>query len=258
MSVSTDPRGTSHGATPHGRLDGKLAVVTGASRGIGFAIARGLAERGARVIVSSRDPESCARAANELGGLGVACDVADDAQVHALFDAVGSHGGADVFVSCAGLGGGRLAAKTDRVELQTMLDVHFLGAMTAARLAAEQMRARGGGAMLFVTSIWGLGGASGTLAYGAAKAALAHSVKVLALEWARDGIRVNGLAPGYVATDMTADLTDAARDKMLSRIPLRRAARPEEMAGPACFLCSDDASYVTGHVLVADGGERAR
>jgi NAD(P)-dependent dehydrogenase (short-subunit alcohol dehydrogenase family) len=245
-------------ADPRGRLDGKLAVVTGASRGIGFAIARGLADRGARVIVSSRDPESCSRAATELGGLGVACDVADDAQVHALFDAVASHGGADVFVSCAGLGGGRLAAKTDRAELQSMLDVHYLGAMTAARLASEQMRAKGGGAMLFVTSIWGLGGASGTLAYGAAKAALAHSVKVLALEWARDGIRVNGLAPGYVATDMTADLPDTARDKMLSRIPLRRAARPEEMAGPACFLCSDDASYVTGHVLVADGGERAR
>jgi 3-oxoacyl-[acyl-carrier protein] reductase len=182
------------------------------------------------VIVSSRDAESCARAATELGGLGVACDVADDAQVHALFDAVDSHGGADVFVSCAGLGGGRLAAKTDRAELQTMLDVHYLGAMTAARLAAEQMRAKGGGAMLFVTSIWGLGGASGTLAYGAAKAALAHSVKVLALEWARDGIRVNGLAPGYVATDMTADLPDAARDKMLSRIPLRRAASEIEGA----------------------------
>lgn len=242
----------------HGRLDDKLAVVTGASRGIGLAIARGLADRGARVIVSSRDPESCARAATDLGGVGVTCDVADDAQVRALFDAVAQHGGADVFVSCAGLGGGRLAAKTDRAELQTMLDVHYLGAMTGARLAAEQMRAKGGGAMLFVTSIWGLGGASGTLAYGAAKAALAHSVKVLALEWARDGIRVNGLAPGYVATDMTADLPDAARDKMLSRIPLRRAARPEEMAGPACFLCSDDASYVTGHVLVADGGERAR
>ncbi len=242
----------------NGRLDGRVAVVTGASRGIGHAIAAGLAARGARVVVSARDAARCAETAARLGGVGIPCDVADDAQVRALFEQVHDLGGADVFVSCAGLGGGHLAARTERADLQAMLDVHFLGAMTGARLAAEQMRSKGRGAMLFVTSIWGLGGASGTLAYGAAKAALAHAVKVLALEWARDGIRVNGLAPGYVATDMTADLPDAARDKMLSRIPLRRAARPEEMAGPACFLCSDEASYVTGHVLVADGGERAR
>jgi NAD(P)-dependent dehydrogenase (short-subunit alcohol dehydrogenase family) len=239
-------------------LVGKLAVVTGATRGIGLAIARGLAAEGARLVVSSRDAASCDAVAAELGGVGVACDVADEAQIRALFAKVDELGGADVFVSCAGLGGGNLAARTERPELQTMLDVHFLGAMTGARLAAEQMRRKGGGAMLFVTSIWGLGGATGTLAYGSAKAALAHSVKVLALEWARDGIRVNGLAPGYVETDMTSELPDAARDKMLSRIPLRRAARPEEMAGPATFLCSDAASYVTGHVLVADGGERAR
>ncbi|MEZ4252049.1 MAG: SDR family oxidoreductase [Polyangiales bacterium] len=239
-------------------LRGKIAVVTGSSRGIGFAIAEGLAAGGAKVVVSSRDAASCAAAAERFGGVPIACDVADDAQVEALFGKVAELGGADVFVSCAGLGGGRLAAKTDRAELQTMLDVHYLGAMTGARAAAAQMRGKGGGAMLFVTSIWGLGGATGTLAYGAAKAALAHSVKVLALEWARDGIRVNGLAPGYVETDMTSELPDAARDKMLSRIPLRRAARPEEMAGPATFLCSDAASYVTGHVLVADGGERAR
>lgn len=242
----------------NGRLDGRLAVVTGASRGIGRAIAAGLAARGAGVVVSARDAARCAETAASLGGVGIPCDVADDVQVRALFARVHDLGGADIFVSCAGLGGGHLAARTERADLQAMLDVHFLGAMTGARLAAEQMRSKGQGAMLFVTSIWGLGGASGTLAYGAAKAALAHAVKVLALEWARDGIRVNGLAPGYVATDMTADLPDAARDKMLSRIPLRRAARPEEMAGPACFLCSDEASYVTGHVLVADGGERAR
>jgi 3-oxoacyl-[acyl-carrier protein] reductase len=109
-----------------------------------------------------------------------------------------------------------------------------------------------------VTSVWGLGGASGTLAYGVAKAGLAHAVKVLALEWTAKKVRVNGLAPGLVTTDMTAELPERAKDKLVSRIPMRRPATPEEMAGPALFLVSDAASYVTGQVLVADGGERAR
>lgn len=239
-------------------LEGKLAVVTGGSRGIGLAIARAFANANARVVIASRDGEACASAAAPLGGEGVACDVSDPASVASLFARVEALGGCDIFVACAGVASGSLAAKVSREELQRMLDVHYLGALEGARRAAEQMRGKGGGAILFVTSIWGLGGATGTLAYGAAKAALAHSVKVLALEWARDGTRVNGLAPGFVETDMTADLPDAARAKMLSRVPLRRAARADEMAGPALFLCSDAASYVTGHTLVVDGGERAR
>ncbi|MBX3250188.1 MAG: SDR family oxidoreductase [Myxococcales bacterium] len=239
-------------------LEGKLAVVTGGSRGIGLAIARALAGAGAKVIIASRDGEACARAAASFGGEGVACDVGDPASVASLFARAEALGGCDVFVACAGVASGSLAAQVTRDELQRMLDVHYLGAVEGARAAAAQMRGKGGGAILFVTSIWGLGGASGTLAYGSAKAALAHAVKVLALEWARDGIRVNGLAPGFVETDMTADLPDAAKAKMLARVPLRRAARADEMAGPALFLCSDAASYVTGHTLVADGGERAR
>lgn len=239
--------------------------MTGGTRGIGRAIALALADRGAVVAVASRSAEACARVAQELvargGGraLGVGCDAASEASVHALFDRVEDElGGTDVFVHCAGASSVANADDVARAELQRMLDVHLLGAMTGAQRACASMRARGGGAVLMVTSIWGLGGAATTVAYGAAKAALAHTVKVLAIEWARYGIRVNGIAPGFVETDMTAEVDPGVRDKLLRKIPMRRAATPDEIAGPAIFLCSDAASYVTGQILVVDGGERAR
>lgn len=238
------------------RLDGKRAVVTGASRGIGRVIAEAFAKAGAHVVVSSRNEEACKRVADPIGGHAIACDVSDPAAVDALFDRVDVLGGTDVFVANAGLSSSGFAHDVDRAELQRMMDVHFLGAIQGAQRAAKQMK--DGGAVLFVSSIWGLGGQPSALAYGCAKAALAHAVKTLAIEWARDGIRVNGLAPGFVDTAMTEELDPAVKAKLLGRVPMRRDARPEEMAGPALFLCSDAASYVTGHILVADGGERAR
>ncbi len=238
------------------RLDGKRAVVTGASRGIGQAIAEAFAEAGAEVIVSSRNQAACEAVAEPIGGHAVACDVADPAAVDALFDRAAELGGTDIFVANAGLSSSAFAHDVDRAQLQRMLDVHFLGAIQGAQRAAKQMSK--GGAVLFVSSIWGLGGQPSALAYGSAKAALAHAVKTLAIEWAREGIRVNALAPGFVDTAMTADLDPAVKAKLLKRVPMRRDAQPKEMAGPALFLCSDAASYVTGHVLVADGGERAR
>ena len=239
-------------------LKGKRAVVTGASRGIGRAIAEAFAAAGAEVVVSSRDRDACERVAGPIGGHAIACDVVDPAAIDALFEKVHALGGADVFVANAGLSSSGFAHDVERAELQRMLDVHFLGAIQGAQRAAAQMKSKQAGAVLFVSSIWGLGGQPSALAYGCAKAALAHAVKTLAIEWARDGIRVNGLAPGFVDTAMTEELDPDVKAKLLSRVPMRRDARPEEMAGPALFLCSDAASYVTGHVLVADGGERAR
>ena len=245
-------------------LAGKTAIVTGGSRGIGRAIAHRFAAAGADVVVSSRDGGRCVEAAAEIArhgvrGVGIACDVADEGDIGALFDRVADElGGADIFVHCAGVSSVGKALEVDSAELRRMWEIHFLGGAIGARRAAAQMKTRGGGAILLVTSIWGLGGQVAQLAYGTAKAALAHAVRVLALEWAEYGIRVNGLAPGLVATEMTRDLPSSVRDALLRRVPLRRAAVPEEMAGPALFLCSDAASYVTGHVLVVDGGERAR
>ena len=249
-----------HGAFGRFRLDGKVAVVTGGSRGIGLALAGGFVEAGASVVLASRDRVRCEEAAHALGGdaLGFACDVAAPDDVTALFERVAQvRGGTDIFVHCAGLAGGAFATNVTSGDLQQMLDVHYLGGVRAAQCAATQMRERGGGAVLLVTSLWGLVGRTATLAYGGAKAALAHAVKVLAIEWARDGIRVNGLAPGLVETDMTAGLSDRQRERMLARIPFGRAARPQEMVGPALLLCSDGGGYVTGQVLVVDGGEHA-
>jgi 3-oxoacyl-[acyl-carrier protein] reductase len=246
------------------RLDDKVAVVTGGSRGIGRAIALALADAGAHVVIASRNGTACVEVAGEIAhrgvrGLGLSCDVTEEDSIVHLFDQIAAElGGTDLFVHAAGIASGGLASDTTRGEIETMLDIHLLGGITASQRAGMQMEARGGGAMVLVTSIWGLGAATGTLAYGVAKAGLAHAVKVLALEWARKKIRVNGLAPGLVDTDMTADLSETARNKMVARIPLGRPAQPEELAGPALFLLSDAASYVTGEVLVVDGGERSR
>jgi NAD(P)-dependent dehydrogenase (short-subunit alcohol dehydrogenase family) len=235
-------------------------VVTGASRGIGLAIARGLVAEGAQVLLASRSLEGVAAAACDLGAAAeaLACDVGDVKDVGRLFARAAELGGADLLVCAAGIASTSAAAHTSRDELDSMLTVHLHGAISAAQEAYAQMRAKGAGSILMVTSVWGLGGQPGSLAYGSAKAALAHAVKVMAIEWARDGVRVNGLAPGFVETAMTEEIDQAARKKLRARVPMRRAAQPDEMVGPALLLLSSLGSYVTGQTLVADGGERAR
>jgi 3-oxoacyl-[acyl-carrier protein] reductase len=248
------------------RLDGKVAVVTGGSRGIGRAIALGLAEAGADVVIASRDQEKCVEVAGEIAhrgvrGIAVCLDATREASLDDLFARVATDtGGCDVLVHAAGVARMGKALDVPRADLQAMLDVHVLGAVGAAQRAAQQMAGRGGGAVLFVSSTFALAGRSGTLAYSAAKAALLGAVQTLAVEWAPLSIRVNALAPGLVATDMTAGVLADKKieEKMLKEIPMRRAAHPEEMAGPAVLLCSPAGSFITGHVLVADGGETAR
>lgn len=242
------------------RLDGKVAVITGGSRGIGRAIAEAFRDAGAEVWITSRSAESAAEHAESIGGVrGVGCDVSDASQVEALFAQVAeASGGTDVLVCAAGLSSAAKAAEVSLDEMRRMHELHVLGSLACAQAAYPQMKERGGGAVLLVASVWGLGGQPGTLPYGVAKAGLVHAVKVMAIEWARHGIRVNGLAPGFIETDMTAEVGPEIKDKLLSRVPMRRGGRPDEMAGPALLLCSEAGSYVTGQVLAADGGERAR
>ena len=240
-------------------LEGQRAFITGGSRGIGGAIAGALAAAGAKVNIAARSPGPCEEKAKSLGGRAFPCDVTDHDALLAAMSAAGGEAGLDIYVACAGASHAGAAASVALEDLQRMFDIHVKAAVDGAQIAAAQMREAGkGGAILLVTSVWGLGGQPGTLAYGTAKAALAHAVRILAIEWARDGIRVNGLAPGFVETEMTADVGDKVRGKLLSRVPMRRAAKAEEMAGPALFLCCPAASYVTGQILAADGGERAR
>jgi NAD(P)-dependent dehydrogenase (short-subunit alcohol dehydrogenase family) len=244
-------------------MSGRVAVVTGGSRGIGRAIALGLADLGAGVVVASRTLEACESVAREIEergrrSLAIAADTSREGSLDELFAAVDGAGfdGVDVFVHAAGIASANAASETSRRELASMFDLHVLAAVRGAQLAAARMKR--GGSILFVSSVFGLGATKNMLAYGTAKAALAHAAKSLAVEWASRGIRVNAIAPGFVDTDMTAGLPDKAREALLKKVPLERAASPEEIAHAACFLLSDAASYVTGHVLVIDGGERAR
>lgn len=246
------------------RNEGRVALVTGGSRGIGRAIALALAESGADVAVVSRDGARCEEVAAEIRGLGrraasYGLDLSSEAAIVDAFSRCDRDlGGATIAVHCAGLAVGAPAIALDRAQYQAMLDLHFLGGVTVAQQLAKRAMGKDG-ALLLVTSIWGLGGQRMMSAYGAAKAALVNLTQTLAVEWARMGIRVNALAPGLVETTMTEPLlADAGtRDKMVRSVPMGRPATPDEMAGAALFLCSPAASYVTGHVLVADGGVTA-
>jgi NAD(P)-dependent dehydrogenase (short-subunit alcohol dehydrogenase family) len=248
-------------------LVGRTALVTGSSRGIGRAIAVAFARAGADVAVNARTEEALAgvREAVEAHGrkaIAVPADVTDaDAVRRMVDDAIGGLGKLDIVVNNAG--GNTLAVplvqtrftgwqKVQRFNLDSV--VHVLQAV------GPHLDEQGRGSVINVTSIAGLSSIPHMSAYGAAKAAVISLTKAIALEWAGSEIRVNALCPGWTATDLTAFLRESDRreEKVLRDVPMRRWGRPEEIANAAVFLASDASSYVTGQVLVVDGGYMAR
>ena len=243
----------------------RVALVTGAGAGIGLAAARRLAADGCRVAVNDIDPDAAARAVAALGpdNLAVPGDVADEAEAGRIVArTVAGLGRLDVLVNNAGIADGAVPALDQTLErFRRTLSVHADGCFLLSRAAARAMIASAptsqGGAIVNLSSIAGRAGIPNRIGYAAAKGAVAMMTQVLACEWARHGIRVNAVAPAYVRTDLVDKLIrDGNLDTagIAARTPMRRLARPEEIAAAIAFLAGPDASYITGAVIPVDGG----
>jgi 3-oxoacyl-[acyl-carrier protein] reductase len=238
-------------------LTAKTAFVTGSTRGIGHAIARVLHDAGAKVAIVGRDRARAQGVAAELGErtVGVACDVADAAQVEsALAEAEGALGPIDILVNNAGLTRDNILLRLTESDWDTVLDANLKGAFHTTRAVIKGMMKRRSGRIINITSIVGLIGNKGQANYAASKAGLIGFTKSIAKEYASRGVLANCIAPGFIETDMTGALPDEARATLLEDIALGRLGRPEDVAGAVLFLASDLASYITGQVLVVDGG----
>lgn len=242
-------------------LSGKIALVTGGSRGIGRAAAQLLAGQGARVIITYASDEASARQTVEsieaAGGTAEAekLDVGSFAQAESTVAAVAKRAGKlDILVANAGIAIDGLLIKLREADLDSIISINLKGALACAQGAIKPMVRARTGRIIFVSSVVGQMGNPGQVAYAASKAALIGATKSLAREYASRGITVNALAPGYVDTDMTSKLEPSQRELMLSAVPLGRTATADEIAAGAVFLASNEAAYITGQVLAANGG----
>lgn len=242
-------------------LAGRAALVTGASSGLGRQFARALARAGATVALAARRTDRLDALAKEIkdgGGdaVAVAMDVTDPASIKPAFDkAQAALGPIKVLVNNAGVPSGSWFLKTDEDEWRTVLDVNLDGVFRVGQEAARRMKASGGGSIINIASIAGYMPLKTLAPYCTSKAAVIQLTKVMALELARDNIRVNGIAPGYFSTELNeAFLGSSAGQKLLSKVPFERAGRMEELDGPLLLLASDAGAFMTGTIVAVDGG----
>lgn len=240
-------------------LTGRVAMVTGGSRGIGQAIAARFVAAGAKVGIIARDAARAEAAAAALQGpgqaLAVTADVADAAQLEAAVGRIEKElGPIDVLVNNAGLARDGVLVRMSEADWDAVLNVNLKGAFLAMKLVGRGMMKRRSGRIINITSIVGLIGNRGQANYAAAKAGLIGLTKAVAKELASRNVLVNAVAPGFIDTDMTRGLPEAAQTALIQQIPLERLGQPDDVAGTVLFLASDLAGYITGQVFVVDGG----
>ncbi|WAM33086.1 3-oxoacyl-[acyl-carrier-protein] reductase [Caldicellulosiruptor morganii] len=242
-------------------LKGKVALITGASRGIGRAIALKFAQNGADVVINYSSSESQAQSLKEeiekLGvkALAIKCDVSSSEEVNAMFSQIESEfGKLDILVNNAGITKDGLILRMDEEQFDRVIAINLKGAFLCAKAAAKLMVKQREGNIINISSVVGITGNAGQANYAASKAGIIGLTKSLAKELASRNIRVNAIAPGFIKTDMTDVLSEKVKEAMLSSIPLGRFGEADEVAGVALFLASSLSSYVTGQVIVVDGG----
>ena len=235
----------------------KTAIVTGSARGIGRVIAETLAGQHANVVISDLDQVAIDAVVAAIGStaLGVKADVTNSADVEALFEkAVEKFGRVDILVNNAGITRDTLMIRMDEKDWDMVLDINLKGAFLVTKAAARVMMKQRYGRIVNISSVIGLTGNAGQANYAASKAGLIGLTKSAAKELCSRGITVNAVAPGFIETEMTAKMSDAARQAILDHVLINRPGTPVDVAQAVLFLASDDASYITGQVLAIDGG----
>lgn len=242
-------------------FEGKIALVTGASRGIGREIAIQLAAKGAYVIVnyagSKEAAELVVKEITEAGGQASTyqCSVNDFSAVKDMVDyIVKEHGSIDIIVNNAGITKDNLLLRMSETEFDDVIDVNLKGTFNVCKHAIRYMLKKREGRIINIASVVGITGNTGQANYCAAKAGIIGLTKSIAREVAAKGVTVNAVAPGYIQTDMTNVLSEKAKQELLDSLPMKRIGTPVDIANAVCFLASDNASYITGHVLDVNGG----
>jgi len=242
------------------KLSKKVAVVTGASRGIGRSMAETYARAGAHVICVSRNEDALNVVADEIKSNGGSASVTAinvsnlEAFQNLIKDTTDTYGSVDILVNNAGITRDTLIVRMSEEDWDTVIDVNLKGAFNGIKAVTRTMMKQRFGRIINISSVVGLTGNAGQVNYAASKAGLIGLTKATAKEIGSRGITVNCIAPGYIATDMTGQMDDKAKDLLISQIPLGRIGSPDDIAATALFLASDEAGYITGQTLTVDGG----